>query len=73
MSPNKTDKFQALCGCGKPTMAGHLQCFACHKDNLKKLVKAAAIIGAFLGFICGRLPNDYQKPCKMVANVLTSC
>lgn len=61
------------CECGKDVLPDSLQCAACRKAAVAKLVKIAAAIGAVLGLICSRLPEDYHKPCKTVATLLASC
>lgn len=62
------------CDCGQPLPDENaLQCTACRRAALKKLLKLAATLGALLGLFCSQLPADYQAPCKGFASILASC
>ncbi len=63
----------STCNCGQAALPNALQCTACRAAAVKKLIKIAAVVGAILGFLCSRLPEEYQGPCKTVATVLASC
>ncbi len=63
----------STCECGQPKKIGQLQCDACRKAAMAKLVKIAAALGVLLGLVCSSLPEKYQAPCKAVAGILSAC